>query len=359
MKKNNFLINIVTNCWTSWLCIIFLRLLKPSLINRVSVLYDKYNLDHPLLSKRKVINDVLKSILVYDIKPEEYFRYDFLSKSSYSRALIVGEKRRMKCFRDIVNNNEAWKLYTNKYATYKKFSNYYHREVIEINGVEDRDLFINFANHHSRFIVKPVNNYSGKGIFVVDLLKEKRSLEDIFSDIVMVGHSVIEECIVQSSTMASFHSNSVNTIRFVTFYNNGKLNMMFALLRMGQGGNFVDNAGAGGICASVDLQTGLITTPGRDYIGNTYFYHPDSKTQILGNKIPQWESLLELIDELVTVYPEQKWTGWDLCHTEAGWIVVEANHSPSFTGIQTSRNSGIANVIEPILNDLGLSYFHD
>ena len=91
------------------------------------------------------------------------------------------------------------------------------------------------------------------------------------------------------------------------------------------------------------------------YDGSTYLFHPDSHKQILGAKIPKWVELSQLIEQLVTIYPQQKWTGWDLFLDDKGWGVIEANFSPSFMGIQTTLNSGIKPIVDDILDNLNLS----
>ncbi len=318
-------------------------------------LYKNFFFNNNYLSQDNVIYDVFKCVLMYNIAIEEYYRYDFVSKSDYARGLIISERNRRIYFRNVVNNNDYWKLYSDKYATYLKFSQYYHREAIEIKDREDYELFCSFVKKHDKIIVKPINNYSGKGIFIVDFKSQSVNIQDVFNKILRVGTSVVEECIKQSIEMGGFYEKSVNTVRYVTFFQEGKLTKMFALLRMGQGGCEVDNVGAGGICASIDLDTGVVTSPGRKYDGSTYLFHPDSHKQILGAIIPQWLELTKLIEQLVTIYPQQKWTGWDLFLDDKGWGVIEANFSPSFMGIQTTLNSGIKPIVDDILGNLNLS----
>lgn len=93
----------------------------------------------------------------------------------------------------------------------------------------------------------------------------------------------------------------------------------------GCGDSIVDNGGVGGIFSTIDVMTVVVTTSGVSEKGESYISHPDSGVQILGAKIPQWNELLKLVEELAKVIPEQKYVGWDLTLTGSGWIMVKGN----------------------------------
>ena len=79
-------------------------------------------------------------------------------------------------------------------------------------------------------------------------------------------------------------------------------------------------------------------------------YHPNTNTQIKGNKIPCWDDLLKLSDELANTIPEQTIIGWDFALTDKGWVVIEANHKPSFIGIQMCSQKGVRKLLNRALN---------
>lgn len=148
---------------------------------------------------------------------------------------------------------------------------------------------------------------------------------------------IVEEIIVQAEEMAKFHPESVNTIRFVTFYHNEIINKICAIIRIGRGGSIVDNACAGGIYAPIDLETGIVETAGTDFNLNKYIHHPYTIAQILGAQIPKWKELNELVKEIVKVVPQMKQVGWDFALTDNGWVMVEGNGRPGVQHVIHNR----------------------
>lgn len=76
--------------------------------------------------------------------------------------------------------------------------------------------------------------------------------------------------------MAALNESSCNTVRYLSFLNKSGFFAITPFLRTGRKGSVVDNAGAGGIFANVDVKTGVVYTNGIDELGNEYECHPDS-----------------------------------------------------------------------------------
>ena len=51
----------------------------------------------------------------------------------------------------------------------------------------------------------------------------------------------------------------------------------------------IDNAGSGGIFASVDYENGIVQSDAIDFRGNHYNFHPDTNAQIVGFRLPEWQ----------------------------------------------------------------------
>lgn len=271
--------------------------------------------------------DVFYSYFRYMITPKEYFLYNFRKLNERGRQDFVGTLR-LFVFWHKIWNEKICELYDNKWRTYQVYRKYYGREVIEISSETDFSDFYSFTERHHRFIIKPEREYGGKGIYIAEVHNKKDALK-LFDEIRRDGNSVVEELITQDSEMARFYPDSVNTIRFVTFYHKDRLTKICAVLRMGRNGSVVDNVTYGGICVPIDMEHGIAYTYAESYKGEKYAYHPDTGVQILGAKIPKWMELNHLIENLVKVVPEQKMIGWDMALTPAGWVVVEANHNPA------------------------------
>ena len=286
----------------------------------------------------RLLKDVYSCSTIDQFIPSEYFLFHLEERSQKERETFIGyTERKQICD---LTPKEVWMKLSDKYQAYQLFRPYYHRDMIEVKGEADREQFFAFCRTHHVCMVKVLRGTMGRGIYKIDA-DETRTPEQLFDWILGLGDCVIEECIRQSEEMAAFHAQSVNTIRIVTYLKDDKVEKLFAVFRMGVGDNVVDNAGAGGIIAAVDVETGVVSSCGYREDGTTYDTHPDTGKHIQGSQIPRWDDLLALVDRLAFVLPEQPFVGWDLALTDDGWVMIEGNQYPSFTGIQMCTQRGI------------------
>ncbi len=145
----------------------------------------------------------------------------------------------------------------------------------------------------------------------------------------MVGSGaewVVEEAIKQDDEMAKWNSSSVNTVRVPALLTKKGFFIMTPYFRTGRVGCVVDNAGAGGIFANVDTESGKICTNGIDERGLTYKSHPDSGLAFVGWQVPRWDELLKLVEEIHrTTMSDHIYIGWDFALTTQGWCLIEGN----------------------------------
>lgn len=297
---------------------------------------------------RKIKKDMIYSRRAYFVTYSQYFIFNYEKLNSYGRHQFVGEFEKTILTHGLDAN--TWQYFKDKYQAYQKFKPFYKREIIKIESASDNDKIINFVKSHDKFMLKVIDDAEGRGIYKIDRIVDSISTDEIIVKALKLSPCVLEECIDQDDAMAKFHPASVNTIRFVTFLKDNELVKMFALLRMGGGGSYVDNAGAGGIVASIDIDTGIIKTEGFREDGTVYLKHPDTGVQIVGARIPCWPELNELIEQLVKVIPEQKYVGWDMALSKKGWCMVEGNSRAMLTGVQMSERRGIRNLIDYTFN---------
>lgn len=50
--------------------------------------------------------------------------------------------------------------------------------------------------------------------------------------------------------------------------------------------------------------------------------------------------------ELANVVPEQRYVGWDLAYTDAGWVMIEGNSWSQFVGPQISQRRGMRSYVD-------------
>jgi hypothetical protein len=226
-----------------------------------------------------------------------------------------------------LNKSGHPEIFESKEKAYESFKEYYGREVIAIFSESQKKLAATFFARHSAGIVKPFDEYGGHGIEIYKVSSDT-TFEQIWKEISLRCPFVLEELIDQAPEMSNYYPLSVNTIRYNTFYLNGELTRLQAVLRMGMGGSFVDNASSGGIYALVDIDTGRVIGPARDFKGECFEKHPDTGVQIKGSIIPRWDELNKMLESIVCVIPDQKQVGWDFALSKAGWVMVEGNTTP-------------------------------
>ncbi|MBO4891666.1 MAG: hypothetical protein J5502_03585 [Prevotella sp.] len=286
---------------------------------------------YPVLSDddlRKIMNKHRKVWIKNQMGHSDFYMLHLEDKSLYQISEYLPSRECYFFYLD-VNSTKARRTLTNKYEAYNLFSKYYGRrvelvsseELKEGNGLEKLKTFVGETN--VPYIVKPIGLSQGKGIKILSSLSEIMDYMKTLS-----GGGIIEELIVQDESMAVFNPTSVNTLRINTAnYGNGEVEVLWPCLRMGRAGSVVDNAGAGGIFAAIDVKTGL-TISAIDESRNVWTVHPDSGIDLIGFTIPRWKEAVALAKELAKTLPDAGFVGWDLALTKEGWVMVEGNASP-------------------------------
>lgn len=283
--------------------------------------------------------DSLWCLLRYFIRPNEYFYFAFYNKSSSARKTFIGDRHLYWIMFPKINSRIC-DLFNNKCHTYQFYKPYYKREVLSLTLPEDINVIKQFAIRHRGFVLKPTNLNMGRGIVFWDEGTEPLDccLKRIKDS--MAGGGILEEIIEQDPELASFHPSSVNTIRYAVNYTGDDVIRVFAIIRMGCGDSQIDNTHAGGICAAIDLESGVIESKGLSQGGDQFLFHPDTGKQILGTKIPKWEELNDLVEKLKPTGFPIRLVGWDFALSKNGWCIVEGNSGPSFRGIQGCLGKG-------------------
>lgn len=288
----------------------------------------------------KLCVKVYRDSVLYGTIPEEYFFFNFsdLSDEGKSRYITNGLRNR---YLAKINRKSDWNIFMNKMETYNRFQPFYKREVVEISGEKDREAFMSFVDRHRSIVIKPIVSSRGNGVRVLELTPDKAG--QVCTGLLEENEKgfIVEEKIVQDEQMAIFNNTSVNTVRCPTVITeNGTVVPFNPILRMGRKGSVIDNGAAGGILASIDPETGIVYTAGKDEFGNTFIVHPDSGIPIPGFKIPEWESLLQIVRQAAQVVPTTRYVGWDMAFSDRGWVIIEGNHYGQFSVLQIPARKG-------------------
>ena len=91
---------------------------------------------------------------------------------------------------------------------------------------------------------------------------------------------------------------------------------------------------------------------GVDEFGNTFLCHPDTGVPIPGMVMPDWDKAIAMIEEMMHVYPDIRFVGWDIAYTDQGWIVIEANDNGQFHGAQIPHHRGFMDQVKEYMAEL-------
>ncbi|MCR8915811.1 hypothetical protein FDP08_03460 [Marinobacter panjinensis] len=154
---------------------------------------------------------------------------------------------------------------------------------------------------------------------------------------------IVQEFITQHKDMSRI-SESTNTIRAVTIKKiNGEILIVGTYARFGVGTSKVDNLSQGGICVSVDIDTGKLAQSGFDRMSQVFQEHPTSRVQFAGYQLPQWERVIALAKEVQAAFEFYPLLGMDLAITEKGPVVIEINSGYDNVDLEQARGPILKN----------------
>lgn len=208
-----------------------------------------------------------------------------------------------------------------------------------------------------RICFKPAESWAGQGFMSVDISscegkgslilldgEEDVSIEEFYARNLKIdqgGEAIIETCFKQHEWYAHLNPSSVNTFRLWVIQTEDEVNTKLGYLRIGRAGSLVDNQSSGGIVASIDLQTGVLSAaidglPTRESWPN----HPDTGSPIEGQTPPYFEEAKKLAERCITCFPGLSFAGVDVAVGKDGPIIIELNANPdregaAFTDIPT------------------------
>lgn len=195
-------------------------------------------------------------------------------------------------------------------------------------------------------VFKPLEGWEGRGVHIpaVRFTPEPRLVEESsgieysvaeyctkFLDLDGTGDWLIEAYFRQHPMLAEINPSSVNTIRiWVVLEHDGSPRVLCAMLRVGRKGSVVDNTSAGGMVASIDIETGRLgALKDGTFNFQTHTHHPDSNVCIEGKIIPFWQEVCNLSCQALLVFPNLRFAGIDIAIGPDGPTAQELNVIPA------------------------------
>lgn len=285
-------------------------------------MFNTIDLVHEKTNKNKIIIffDIVWCGLKYQAGYVDYNLYEMYKMNKEERKTVITRGINNEIIKKYNNMEYAYK-FEDKALFNKLFNKYLNREWIYLKDASIDD-FKKYLKGKKEIIVKPLSLSCGKGVEKINL--KKVDAKELYDRLIKNDQTLVEDVAIQNKVINDIYPKSVNTIRIVTL---NKV-VVAALLRIGNHDNVVDNFNHGGMVTTIDIETGIINYPAIDKIGNVYTKHPMTNKDIVGVKIPKWESVKKLCIEACDVVPEIGYVGWDVCLGEDKPFLIEGNDFP-------------------------------
>lgn len=202
---------------------------------------------------------------------------------------------------------------------------------------------------------KPISVGKGIGVVRIDYKNnvfyidtKEVSKDQIISILNKKDNYFVSTCVKQAKYLDKIYNSTSNTIRMITGrFKNGEVKLLCAVQRFGTSQTIpVDNGSRGGLVANIDISSGKLSEARSIHNTNVYEKHPDSKSNIKGVVIPNWNNIVEQVLEVSKKLTDLKFIAWDILPTDDGFYVIEANSSSGVNIIQVfggQRNKELGN----------------
>ncbi len=291
-----------------------------------------------------LFNHFLLTFLKTGCGYSDYLNYELYNKTFKEIDEYVTIKHQDK-FYEIVSPAKYKTFFTIKPNFLNNFKNYINRSFFAGGTIEELKAFL---DKNEEFMVKPYDGLGGKGVYK-EYRKNIKNVND-FYNYLNENHLFIEEYVKQNKEVNRLCKESVNTIRIMTFSYNGKSEIVYAAMRIGNGINNVDNFHQGGMGCKIDLEKGILIGDAIDKDLNHYEVHPKSKVKFDGFVLPNWEKAKKLVLDASLVNNNIHMVGWDVALTDEGATLIEGNRRPGFDLIQVLSKRGRKDIMKHCLD---------
>jgi hypothetical protein len=174
---------------------------------------------------------------------------------------------------------------------------------------------------------------------------------------------LVSEYVEQHDYANDLYPHSPNTIRILTIWDDvaGELYTPAACQRIGTDRSRpVDNFGAGGLSADIDVETGVLG-PAVQYpfsgTASWFESHPDTGTRIEGVSVPHWERIRDTVERIARDNTNIPIIGWDVLLSQTGEpIIIEGNTGTHLDVLQAHRpllaDENVARVVSRYLRSV-------
>lgn len=173
-------------------------------------------------------------------------------------------------------------------------------------------------------VYKPTTgSSSGKGVLVDrvhdDALKNNNiCIKDLLQG---KGEFIFQRKIIPCQEFRKIYPLSINTLRVITYIVEDEMKVAPITMRIGQGGNSVDNIHAGGLFIGVGRDGKLLKNAYMQN-GKSFLKHPDSNTIFEGYQLPCMDKVIRVAKQLHRNLSHIDMASWDITIDENYQVVV-------------------------------------
>jgi hypothetical protein len=190
------------------------------------------------------------------------------------------------------------------------------------------ELFARLKNSGAGFIKPTVDSCSGRGCQIIDVHDgiDRESGKSIKEIVLSKGENfVIQERIICHESIRKLYAGSVNTFRIMTYRWKDEICHTPSVMRIGQGGGWLDNAHAGGVFIAID-DDGTLHEKAFTEFQDVFTEHPDTHLKFGGYKIGLFPEVLKTAKKCHAALPQLGCINWDFTIDEKGRsTLIEAN----------------------------------
>ena len=199
------------------------------------------------------------------------------------------------------------------------------------------DGIVQILRQDSILVFKPSAGLHGDGFYCIEYrdnafwINGKETDEEGIKNLIRAQRSVyvVTSYIHMHPDLKKIYPKSVNSIRVMAINRHGyDPKILQTYMRIGSSKTgYTDNVGYGGICAMIDIETGMLYDPEtlRDHVYYPCPQHPDTGTEIAGIVVPHWPLICEKVGEICQLIPELEYLGFDVAVMEDGFQIMEIN----------------------------------
>lgn len=309
--------------------------------------HSKLNASKDIERKAKSLGFTADEYIIYDLEhndPKEYL-------SEFERALY--RKKVAGSYKILLDNKIVFYNIMRNFAPVNKI--YAYSQCNHIYWLECGFSSIKELVKNNKIIVyKKISGGCGDGFALLEYkdnnfyINRKEVTSETFDQLFDSNDDyLLEEYCKQSDFEDKLFPYAVNTLRIATLEKNyGEIVPIFAFQRMGVKANScVDNASAGGLFSSINMETGILSSAVCNYDSDfmdksggvvRFDIHPVTGTRIEGQKIPDWETILSSVVNLhkQILFTKISFIAWDIALTNDGFKVIEGNATCSMDFLQ-------------------------